>query len=387
MRIGENIMEIKDFYLSKSSAEKFLQCGESFSKRYIQKVHGLQKAEDMEASLFGNLIHELLEEKYGIAKDRDVIEMFKEKFVKYPILSKRFYDLGVTLLEDYVSSSAPTKKVLGLELPFQFFLDNGVPIKGIIDRVDEISEDECEIIDYKTGLSQALSEYELREDIQIGMYNLAANHLFPQYKKVKLTLNYMHHGPVSVYRDAANLESLKGYLKVIYEKIQKAVETGEGLEPRINNYCGYCEYKGTCSLYKEVLTSQDKDLETFNGMILPETGITVDIDKIDIFHKFIKNKIKILENMEEKVKVFIGDLMKKEGGHRITLGKTNYQFKSKKYTNYKVEDVILLAQEKGFNLNEVLSVQKTALDTKLNDEEINKLKKTANIGYGKQYVA
>lgn len=378
---------LEGFHLSKSSAETFLSCGLKFSKKYIEKIIGNQKLEDKEASEFGNLIHDILENKFGKEKDRDVLEMFKEGFAKYPLLSKRFYDLGAFLLEDYVSSSAPKNKVLGLELPFQFYLDNGVPVKGIIDRVDEISDTEIEITDYKTGYSQPLNPDEMKEDIQIGMYNLAIKQLYPG-RRIKSTLNYLHFGKVSVYLEEKDLESLKGYLGVIYEKIQKAVETGQGLEPRINSFCGYCEYKSQCSLYKETVLKENKDLTTFNAMILPENGITVDVEKLDLFHDMVKGKIKLLKSIDEKVKSFIGDMIKNTNTGKVIIGKTPYKLTAKKFTDYKVEDVIALAKEKGYNLNEVLSVQKGNVDAKLKDdlETWKKLKANAETGFGKSYV-
>ncbi len=380
---------MEDLYLSKSSVELYLQCGFRYEMKYIKKALGLQKREDTEASVFGNLIHDILEEKFSTRKGDDVLEMFREKFTKSSLLSQKFFDLGEFLLRDYVSVSTPTTKVIGLEIPFQLFLDNGVPVKGFIDRIDEIDKDTLLIIDYKTGYSQPLTPDGLQSDIQVGIYNLAAKILYPQYKNIIVSLNYLHFGKVSTQRSEENLERLKGYLKSIYEKVLISIETGKDLEPRINSYCGYCEYKSKCPLYKEVVEKEGNDIATFNGMIIPESGLTVDIEKIDVFHKFIKGKIKILEDIEEKVKGFIGGHIKTNGsGGRVTLGKTNYVLSGKKYTNYKVSDVIEIAKSKDLNLEDLLSVQKGNVDSALKDdrESLRLLKEGASVAYGREFV-
>ena len=54
-------------------------------------------------------------------------------------------------LEVQVQEFRKSDKPIGLELPFSFFLKNGVKVFGKIDRVDKL-EKGIEIIDYKTGI-------------------------------------------------------------------------------------------------------------------------------------------------------------------------------------------------------------------------------------------
>lgn len=382
-----------EIYLSKSSIETYLQCGAKFDYRYIKKIESIENDREKESAIFGQLIHKVQEDYHKNGKRDNIIDLYHKNFKEFNILGQEFFELGNRMVTDYVLGGDNGNKTIGLEYEFKIFLDNGVPVKGVIDRIDEISDEEVEIIDYKTGFSRPLTPDQLSRDLQLGIYNLVINQLMPKYKRVKLTLDYLHYGKISCYRTKEQLEGLGDYLHVTYQKILTSIEKGSGLEPTVNSYCSFCQYRAMCPAFKEVaLTNFDAKEETVQcaGLIAKESGIVVPIEKLDSFLDAIKAKIKILEKVQQEAEAFILEYIEKNGeSGSARIGKTNYSTASKKYQTYDVETVLeLLKENKGLDPNTLLSTQKTAIDAafKSNKEAQEKLKKTVKISYSKSYL-
>jgi hypothetical protein len=87
-------------------------------------------------------------------------------------------------------------KILGVEKRFKEKV-GGVTIKGFMDLVLELDEDTIEVYDYKTG-TWTLSHDQACKDLQVLMYYMAAKILWPQYKNVLVTLDYIQRKPVTV---------------------------------------------------------------------------------------------------------------------------------------------------------------------------------------------
>jgi hypothetical protein len=107
----------------------------------------------------------------------------------------------------------------GIEHKFEFDVP-GTParVKGFIDLLVELDEDTLEVLDWKTG-SWTLSYKDARQDPQVLIYYLAARHLFPQYKFVLVTLDYLRRKPVTLPLDdkciAGTKRSLTKYWRLI----------------------------------------------------------------------------------------------------------------------------------------------------------------------------
>lgn len=378
-----------ELYLSKSSTETFIQCEKKFESRYITKEE--VERESNEPALFGNAVHSVLENYFASGKKLDLIEEYKKQFDEYGLKSHDFFELGHRLITDYAHDSDNGNEILSLEKDFKLYLDNGIPVKGFIDRIDKISDDEIEIIDYKTGYSQPLTRDQLEKDIQLGIYNLAALQLYPGYKKYKLTLNYLHYGKISCYRTEEQLESLKSYLAMIHARIINKVKNGEKFEASVNAYCLYCDYKGGCQKYKDFLkdTNPNTPAAEYMGLISKEAGTVVDIEVLDKFLSSVVARKKILTKIEYQAKDFIKDLISRQGqGNSIQVGNTTYKSISKKNTSYDVNQVIEMFREKGIDLNKILDARKTDIDKMLkgDKEALQALKDGAQVSYSNAYI-
>lgn len=379
-----------DVFISRNKIELFNQCGLKFDLKYIRKEDGLVDTDDNQSTLFGSLVHNVLEEYFKDEKNNNLLDIYKEQFQKSEVKDQVLFSKGLAMLTDYVSP-LKGRKILGLELPFEMYLDNGVPVRGIIDRIDEVSEDEVEIMDYKTGF-YALTEEELRSDIQLGIYELVVRNLYPKYKKVKLTLNYLNYGMVSIYKTKEEIAALSDYLIISYNRIQEAIEKKEELLPRINKFCGFCEYKNKCSEFKALIKSADlEDVEEETAlMVAPSTGMVIDHDKLDKFHASLKAKLKILKNIETQVANYIKEYIKSSDSKApVKIGGTKYSLVQRTITTYDANKVADAFIKEGYDLNRVLDVKKTEVDNILiqhNPELLEEIKASASKRPASPYV-
>ncbi len=378
---------MSELFVSRAKIDLFNQCGLRFDLKYIKKEKGLVETDTEQFSLFGNLVHTVLERYFTAGNEKKALDIYKEQFEKSAMASKEFFDKGYLLLEEYIKDMG-VKEVLGVEVPFQLHLENGVPVKGVIDRIDKLSEEEVELIDYKTGFL-SITENEMRGDIQLGIYELVVRQLYPWAKKVKLTLNYLNFGPTSIYKTDEERVTLNAYLISMYNRIDRAIEEKQELKPRINKFCSFCEYKSKCTEYKTFLSSKGVDEEdTFNGIISPANDIIVPIEQVDVFLDRLKAKSKILKDMQDKVNDFLKAYIKANGSEKgIQLGKRTFYLAKKKYTDYDVNTVVDLFKDK-IDLNLVLEPRKLAIDGLIekDKEATEALQKTKKTKYSEPYV-
>jgi RecB family exonuclease len=376
------------FSLSQSSLETYKLCNYKFYLKYIKKVKGVSSPDERRPAIFGNIVHKALELYF---KDRslDLLSVYKEDFRKSELTDQSFFELGLRMIEDYAKDSDSGAKIIGVELPFELYLSNGVPVKGIIDRVDELSDEEIEIIDYKTGRN-SLSEEELKYNTQLGIYDLVAKIMFPKYKRVKLTLNYLHFGKVSIYRTNEDRDKLEQYIGTMYQKIENAFkdQSEENIKPKLNNFCSYCDYKNICPEFQGLLKLTGNEKKDFKGMVSKSSNLVVDIEVLDSFLENLKAKIKLLESVEKQTNGFIKDYINANGSSESAkIGKRTFSLAKKKYIEYDVNTVIEVLKDK-VDLNLVLEPKKGQVDAVVGQdiEVLDKLKATSKIKYSNSYV-
>lgn len=105
-------------------------------------------------------------------------------------------------------------------------IEGQLKIRGTMDLIVEVSEDTYELVDYKTGMMRsdfATGEVKdlkyLENDIQLLLYNIALNHLWPT-KHWILTLFYIRAGGMfSVLGDEEMLERSQNKLQTMFKEI------------------------------------------------------------------------------------------------------------------------------------------------------------------------
>lgn len=377
---------IDNFFASRNSLDTYKQCKYKFFLRYCEKTKGFVDSEDKKAAVFGNVIHKV-QELYHKDSSINILDLYKKEFVNSDIVDETFFNLGYTMVEDYTKDAANGKKILGLELPFELYLTNGVPVKGIIDRIDEISDEEIEIIDYKTS-KYSLTEQELRYDLQLGLYDIVTRLLFPKYKKVKLTLNYLHYGKVSIYKTDDEREKLEAYVGTLYDKIVQSLKNPnpETMQPRVNSLCSFCEYKAICPEFQKIISKEAVNPEEFKGLISKSSNLVVKEERLNELISNIKAKIKILKEVQDQANAYLKEAIRANGGEKANVGGKTFYLAKKKYTKYDVNTVIKILKDK-VDLNIVLEPIKGQIDSIINNEEdLKELNATARIAYSDSYV-
>jgi RecB family exonuclease len=200
----------------------------------------------------GNAVHLALEVAHREDNQNvdDWIKVFKaeynrivvdeEVFISYPQLRKLESE-GMTMLEVYhaqTESGQITKHPLDVEKEFRIPIA-GTFLVGRIDKIEQDSDGEFGVIDYKTGKSKPDGWF-LRHNVQLTAYYWACFELYGKYPK-RLVWHHLRTGELlETERTQTDVEQLK-------DMISNAVlMKGMNIRHRIfhEQICGYCDYKG-----------------------------------------------------------------------------------------------------------------------------------------------
>ena len=153
---------LENFTLSVSSLNKFLRCPLTFYYENILHVPVLAS----EAAYFGTSMHDALYrgfEKMLMSKlkafptERGFVKLLKEEMDKHQAFFgkkefERRWELGQQYMLEYVKTNFKTwTKNVWVEKEFKNVEVDGVPIIGVIDRIDFLDKLQVHIVDYKTG--------------------------------------------------------------------------------------------------------------------------------------------------------------------------------------------------------------------------------------------
>ena len=257
--------------LSASSIKTYLQCLLKYKFNYVDK-----KPREMERDhlVFGTAVHEALEEMHkkmmetGQEPDQElynyVYKVFMDSATANGLQNFALYQDGKDILTRRLDSVSAGEKVLGTELGFELETENGTPFLGNIDKVVEVDENTVAIVDYKTS-NTMLTQEEADFDIQLSMYDLAISRLYPQYKTILLVLDYVKlNEEVITHRTVQQRALFVDFIDSIFDGIKK-VEV-EQLVPRLNQFCGWCDFKQFCPEYVRLVSDPDFILKRPDAM-------------------------------------------------------------------------------------------------------------------------
>ncbi len=153
---------LADFQLSPSSWQRYLDCPLRFFYEVVLQAPQIQRP----AASYGNALHNALQKYFNLMlahperafpEQETLLELFTDEMER----AHSFFSS-----EEYTSRLAQGKNNLGMyyelyrstwttqcrtELRVQQVEVEGVPIKGVIDRIDFLNEQEIAILDYKSG--------------------------------------------------------------------------------------------------------------------------------------------------------------------------------------------------------------------------------------------
>lgn len=244
--------------LSASSMKTFLQCVLKYYYQYEDKKPRKGRSVPL---AFGSAVHKALEEMHTIVSEKGekpseedydrVLKVFMQAAVDYGLSDTAAIAEGRNTIISRLDTVNPNDKIIGLELGFELETPAGTPFLGSIDKLVELDEETVAVIDYKTS-RMALTQEEADNDIQLSMYDLAVSMMFPQYKTIVCALDYTRLTEVITHRTPEQRAQFVELVDTVYQTILRTEV--EDVEPSINDYCGWCDFKNFCPSYSKLVT-------------------------------------------------------------------------------------------------------------------------------------
>jgi RecB family exonuclease len=243
--------------LSYSKIDTFRRCPAQYKSIYIDRLPTKPKS----FFSFGSSIHATLEEFYdydGILPTPPLRYLFK-LYDKHWIPAgyrdakekDKYYQDGLKILEDYYQKFIKSgfRRAMYLEKYFELPIGKNAIMGGYMDRVDELSDGNHALVDYKTEPREPTQEA-LDNDLQFTIYYWAAPAALG-FGFDKLYFDYLRFSKRwETKRTQADMESLIALVDQTAEDIRRATKAND-FPKRINKYCASCDLE--CDLKKNAI--------------------------------------------------------------------------------------------------------------------------------------
>lgn len=266
------------------------------------------------AANLGLVVHQALEKFImGVKIRKDLtwdfailLDLFDKAYIEIIGADKRnpAYRDGKQLItawfsRDYIWNDIFGRTTLSVEsknsFPIKVKWDGGVvevPFNYIFDRLDQQSETEFTVVDYKTGRF-ALTTDDLRENLQARAYGLAVATKYPKAERIWVEFDFLRHEKIGV---VFTREDNVATYRMIQEALRRLLsydETGE-LPENLNDECGWCIRKASCKALQSNLAvggitgldlnQQAKLFYKLQAQLRAATALKNDIEKMLLMH-------------------------------------------------------------------------------------------------------
>jgi putative RecB family exonuclease len=352
----------KKIKLSATRINNFLTCKQKYWFNYVDNLPKLENA----SFKLGLAVHESLEfagniwkskEKFSKTDIEKILSKYDEVSIREGINEYDIHVEGRELVKKRLSNFMSGRKLLGLEIKFGFWgadggkevvSDLGVPLIGSIDKVEEYNDDTIVIVDYKTSKT-APTGSQMRNDIQLSLYDLVARKLFPQYKRVVLALDLLKSEILFTYRTDEQRRDFELYIKTIYDSMLNLKQ--EDVKASLNMFCPWCDYKDYCSTYQKACKKSDYNF-------LPT--LQYSDEKLVQEWETVKSVKKILESRERELGMIIMEKIKLRS-ENISNGDNEVYVRQNSSTSYDFDTVLKYVPEEDFP--SLVNLNKKAVET------------------------
>jgi len=309
--------------LSYSSVSQYLECPLKYKFIYIDKFPKAKKP----SLSFGDSLHKALHYFYNVKTPQpppldELLKFYKDNWNRGGYRSeeeeRQYSEYGKQLLTEFYA-----KHIKGFHIPFATEKDfnievEGVPVTGKIDRIEKLSSNKIEVIDYKSN-KEPFTLNRLKKDYQLSMYQMGVEESFG-FGVERLTFYHLRsQTPFSVKpHSKKQIDAWCRQIIEVADGIQK-----EKFEPKRNSYCP-CEFAQHCPYFKhQYMPEGEKVSES-----LPQTNIEELVDE----YGELKAKYKELDKREAELKDIFKKYFKEKGVKLISTEKHQiYQTLMKKY--------------------------------------------------------
>ena len=374
--------------LSATRINSFLSCRQKYWFSYFKKLPKVANP----AFKLGLAVHESLEfagriwkqkEKFTKTDIKKILEKYDEVSVREGIEEYGSHTEGRNLVKKRLNSFMSGRKLLELEIKFGFWgpdggqqvtSDLGVPLIGAIDKVEEYDDDTVIIVDYKTSKT-APTVAQMRTDIQLSLYDLVARKLFPQYKRIVLSLDLLKSDVLYTYRTDEERADFELYLKVVYDQMLSLKE--EDAKASLNMFCPWCDFKDYCSTYQKACKKSDYNF-------LPTMEYTD--DQLIEEWSSVKSVNKILDSRTREIGMIMMEKIKRSAENLKSEEKEVY-IRQNSSTTYDLKTVHESVPEEDFS--NLVNLNKKAVETymNLNPSVKEMISETATTNYTSPFLA
>lgn len=242
--------KINSFEISPTSVNTWGQCQNQFFFTQVLKLGGIGS----EPLTFGTVVHNVMQnyvEEFKCHGDPELIrklvdqEINKNGHLFHSTHVEKYRNYGKWLLIEYINKCPIDKRPEHIEKEFRTSLENGVKIKGKLDRV-EIEEDYVKVVDYKTGrYMETPKPFESEQQPgskywrQAMMYSMLVKDNFQELGEVNFEFHYPEIEKIVFKFNGEENAPFKEWIKVIWERTQK-MEFNKKCE---DYKCMYCRIK------------------------------------------------------------------------------------------------------------------------------------------------
>jgi putative RecB family exonuclease len=246
--------------LSPSRASDFMQCPLLYRFRVVDRLPQAPSS----AAARGTLVHAVLERLFDLPADqrtydaaRELLQpQWEQLLADEPALATLFPDdegaalagwLGDAerLLTTWFELEDPTRlEPAERELYVETALEDGLVLRGYVDRLDIAPDGQLRVVDYKTGRSPS-ELFEAKALFQMRFYALVLWRLRGVVPAM-LQLVYLGNGEVVRYSpDSRELEATERKVRALWTAIARAAETGDW-RPSKSRLCDWCDFQSLC---------------------------------------------------------------------------------------------------------------------------------------------
>lgn len=377
----------KEIKLSATRINTFLQCVQRYWFQYVDHLPKVSPP----AFKLGIAVHEALElageiwlkkGKFTKTDKKKILDRYVEISIKEGIDDVSIHKEGLELVTKRINKF-DLGKILSLERSFGFNDEDsieiatrdGIKLIGAIDKAIEIDEDTLLIVDYKTSRTMPTVD-QLRTDVQLSIYDLAASIIWPEYKRIILSLDMLKGDIVYTYRTYEERMEFSEYLKAVYDNINNLKK--KDVKPRLNIFCPWCDFKDYCDGYKKACKKSDyKFLSTSE----------LDDDNLVTEWAEVRSIKKILENRERELNMFIMDKVREDNEKLRVNGNEEIYIRQNSRTTYDLDTVYKCVASEEFA--KLVNLNKKAVEKYMDSNPAVKerIEASARVNYTAPFLA
>lgn len=266
--------------LSPSRANDFQQCPLLFRFKTIDRMPEPHSA----AAKRGSLVHAVLERLFDaprgsrtpelatslvpgewakmLAEDETLVALFADDGDAAGVSEETWIAHASKLLSTYFKLENPNSfEPAHRESWIRHELDNGLMLRGIIDRLDIAPDGQIRVVDYKTGKSPRPG-YEDKVLFQMQFYALA---IWREHGRVPTLLQLLYLGDGQVLHTVpteTQLENVESHIRALWATIERYAENGM-FPPRKSKLCGWCSFQTSCPIFGSTPPPFDEELARY----------------------------------------------------------------------------------------------------------------------------